>query len=227
MRCLTVGVSVLRFHRGGVNEVPCTQCSFVAVNADFAPLHGESLDKLALQSNSAVSGQTGSVFWGSQAACSSGFAIIHRSVFDCTSRTLALQGKSVPWLLMSIESDLLVCKNTSDYTTFLGRVVKFLQRPAPTVLAQRTAGGATDSVLQQRDGHSSCNILLKTNSNDFGCFWDWLADSNSNFVVAKFFLNDSNFWCVQSSITHNVAVHVPELWPVCAHRIPIRILLCP
>ena len=106
MRCLTVGVSVLRFPRGGVNEVPCTQCSFVAMNADFAPLHGESLDKLALQSNSAVSGQTGSVFRGSQAACSSGFAIIHRSVFDCTSRTLALQGKSVPWLLMSIESDL-------------------------------------------------------------------------------------------------------------------------
>ena len=27
-----------------------------------------------------------------------------------------------------------------------------------------------------------------------------------------YFLNDSNFWCVQSSITHNVAVHVPVLW---------------
>ena len=37
-----------------------------------------------------------------------------------------------------------------------------------------------------------------------------------------FFFNDSNFWCVQSSITHNVAVHVPVLWPVCAHKIPFQ-----
>ena len=28
-------------------------------------------------------------------------------------------------------------------------------------------------------------IPLKTNSNDFGCFWNQLADSNSNFVVAE------------------------------------------
>ena len=41
-----------------------------------------------------------------------------------------------------------------------------------------------------------------------------------------FFLNDSIFWCVQSSITHNVAVHVPVLWPVCAHTIPLRMLWC-
>ena len=41
-----------------------------------------------------------------------------------------------------------------------------------------------------------------------------------------FFFNDSNFWCVQSSITNNVAVHVPVLWPVCAHTIPIRMLWC-
>ena len=35
--------------------------------------------------------------------------------------------------------------------------------------------------------------------------------------VKNYFLNDSNFWCVQSSITHSEAVHVPVLWPVCAH----------
>ena len=40
------------------------------------------------------------------------------------------------------------------------------------------------------------------------------------------FLNDSNFWCVQSSTTSNVAVHVPVLWPVCAHAIPFRMLWC-
>ena len=42
-----------------------------------------------------------------------------------------------------------------------------------------------------------------------------------------FFLNDSNFWCVQSSITHNAAVHVPVLWPVCDHAIPVRMMWCP
>ena len=31
------------------------------------------------------------------------------------------------------------------------------------------------------------------------------------------FLNDSNFWCVQSSTTCNETVHVPVLWPVCTH----------
>ena len=41
-----------------------------------------------------------------------------------------------------------------------------------------------------------------------------------------FFLDASNSWCVQSSLTHNVAVHVPVLWPVCAHTIPLRMLWC-
>ena len=41
----------------------------------------------------------------------------------------------------------------------------------------------------------------------------------------NYFLKDSNSWCVQSLLTHNVAIHVPLLWPVCAHRIPSRILL--
>ena len=34
-----------------------------------------------------------------------------------------------------------------------------------------------------------------------------------DFFVVAIFLNDSNFWCVQSSITCNENVHV--LWPVC------------
>ena len=62
------------------------------------------------------------------------------------------------------------------------------------------------------------------NSNDFGSFWNWLADSNSISVAAENFLNDSNFWCFGNSITHNVAVYVPVLWPVCAHTIPFRML---
>ena len=48
-------------------------------------------------------------------------------------------------------------------------------------------------------------MRVETNSNDFGGFWNKLADSNSIFFVAKIiiFLNDSNFWCVQSSTTHS------------------------
>ena len=52
------------------------------------------------------------------------------------------------------------------------------------------------------------------------------ADSNSIFVAAEIFLNDSNFWCVRGSITHNVAVHVHVLWLVCTHTIPFRMLWC-
>ena len=69
----------------------------------------------------------------------------------------------------------------------------------------------------------ACSTMrAETNSNDFGGFWNQLADSNWIFFVAKIiFLNDSNFWCVQSSITHTVAVHVHVLWPVCTHTISI------
>ena len=42
----------------------------------------------------------------------------------------------------------------------------------------------------------------------------------------NFFLNDSNFWCVQSSTTCNETVHVHVLWPVCTHTIPFRMLRC-
>ena len=42
----------------------------------------------------------------------------------------------------------------------------------------------------------------------------------------NFFLNDLTFWCVQSSITHNVALHVHVLQPVCTHTIPFRMLWC-
>ena len=43
-----------------------------------------------------------------------------------------------------------------------------------------------------------------------------------------YFLKDSNFWCVQSSITHTMwAVNMHVLWPVCAHTIPFRMLWCP
>ena len=70
-------------------------------------------------------------------------------------------------------------------------------------------------------------IPPEVNSNDFGVFRNYLADSNSIFAVAEFFLNDSNFWCVQSSITQNVSVHVHVLWLVCTHTIPFRMLWCP
>ena len=42
-----------------------------------------------------------------------------------------------------------------------------------------------------------------------------------------FFLNDLNFWCVQSSTPFNEIVHVLVLWLVYAHTIPFRMLWRP
>ena len=58
-------------------------------------------------------------------------------------------------------------------------------------------------------------------------FLELISKFEFDFRRCGIFLNDSNFWCVQSSITHNVAVHVHVLWPVCAHTIPFRMLWCP
>ena len=92
LRRLTVRVSVLRCHAERTTFTGCRDrfcpgsfslvamnadlaplhgessvlCSFVAMNADFAPLHGESLGKISFRSN------TGSVFVHSQEHCSHG-----------------------------------------------------------------------------------------------------------------------------------------------------------
>ena len=57
-------------------------------------------------------------------------------------------------------------------------------------------------------------IRVQTNSNDF-FFWELISRFEIDFRRCGIcFWNDSNFWCVQSSITHNLAVHVHVLWPV-------------
>ena len=63
-------------------------------------------------------------------------------------------------------------------------------------------------------------ILYHSRQNQFERFRGFLqliSRFEFDFRRRGIFLKDSNFWCVQSSITHNVAVHVPVLWPVCAH----------
>ena len=58
-------------------------------------------------------------------------------------------------------------------------------------------------------------------SNDVGRFWNYLADSNSNFVVVDFIskTKQSDFLCVRGSITYNVTVHLHVLWPVFARAL--------
>ena len=80
--------------------------------------------------------------------------------------------------------------------------------------------------------HSSTDpISYHSTGNQFERFRGFLElISRFEFEFCRrenFFLNDSNFWCVQSSNTHNVAVHVHVLWPVCAHAIPLRMLWLP
>ena len=49
-----------------------------------------------------------------------------------------------------------------------------------------------------------------------------------DFRSREFFFERFEFLvCSKFNHTHNVAVHVPVLWPVCAHTIPIRMLWRP
>ena len=62
----------------------------------------------------------------------------------------------------------------------------------------------------------------ETHSNDFGGGGEGGLELISRFEFefcrcVNYFLNDSNFWCVQ--------VNVP--WPVCAHAIPFRMWWLP
>ena len=54
--------------------------------------------------------------------------------------------------------------------------------------------------------------------------WQFIGNRSYGKCFGKKGLNEMGG--VQSSITHYVAVHVPVLWPVCAHKIPFRMLRC-
>ena len=83
------------------------------------------------------------------------------------------------------------------------------------------------SARDQLDLYVKGTTRPETISNDFGGF-GINQQIRIRFSLSRtHFLNDSNFWCVRGSITCNVPVHVPVLWPVCTHKIPFRILLCP
>ena len=76
-------------------------------------------------------------------------------------------------------------------------------------------------------GEGERNYAAENKFERFREFLELISRFEFEFRRCGFFLKDSNFWCVQSSITHNVAVHVLVLWPVCAHTIPLRMLWCP
>ena len=54
-------------------------------------------------------------------------------------------------------------------------------------------------------------------------FFELFSRFEFDFRRRGFFLSDSNSWVVRGSVTHNVAVHVIVLWPLCTHTIPIRL----
>ena len=61
-------------------------------------------------------------------------------------------------------------------------------------------------------------IPPETNSNDFGCFWNQLADSNSNFVVAEIFFEGLDFLvCSKFNHTHHVALHLHVMCAWCRY----------
>ena len=61
----------------------------------------------------------------------------------------------------------------------------------------------------------------------FRGFWDFFLQIRNRFLSLRklFCLNDSNFWCVQSSITHNVAVHMPAWTQIVYEEKPIECTL--
>ena len=101
---------------------------------------------------------------------------------------------------------------------------------ASTVACSTGSGVSTGNfatrVVQNTLVASRITMRAENNSNDFGGFSELIGRFEFDFCRCGIFLNDLNFWCVQSSITHNVAVHVPVLWPDCAHAIPLRMLWC-
>ena len=59
----------------------------------------------------------------------------------------------------------------------------------------------------------------ETNLNDFGFFLELIGRFEFDFRRCGHFWKDSKFWCVQSSITCNEAVHVHVLWAcLCPHN---------
>ena len=67
----------------------------------------------------------------------------------------------------------------------------------------------------------------ETNSNDFGSLKFISRFKFEFFSLRKSFFEGFEFFGVQSSTTCNATVHVPVLWPVCAHAIPFRMLWRP
>ena len=94
-----------------------------------------------------------------------------------------------------------------------------ISKDGPSSLKHLPDGLPSNDLSMEESHVWPSTIPLKTNSNNFGVFWKWWAYSNSNFVVAKMIFERFEFWCVQSSITHNVVVNVHVLWPVCIHSI--------
>ena len=97
------------------------------------------------------------------------------------------------------------------------------------IMMKRPAARTSSALLICSLASQKITIRVQLDSNDFGFFFfDSITRLEFDFLRREiFFLNDSIFWCVQSSITHNVAVYVPVLWPVCAHTIAFRILWRP
>ena len=61
----------------------------------------------------------------------------------------------------------------------------------------------------------------------FRGFLELISRFEFDFLHRDFFFERFEFLvCSKFNHTHHVAVHVPVLWPVCAHTIPFRMLWC-
>ena len=74
------------------------------------------------------------------------------------------------------------------------------------------------SKLEELPRRWLCTMRALLNSNNFGRYGNYFADSNSNFVVVDTISKKKNvFLCVRGSITYNATVDVHVLWLVFTH----------
>ena len=81
-----------------------------------------------------------------------------------------------------------------------------------SLIVTRPLVNCTTTHLRTRS--KNVTIPPEINSSDFGFFFGINWQIRIRYSSLRFFLNDSNFWCVQSPTTCNETVHVHVLWPV-------------
>ena len=98
----------------------------------------------------------------------------------------------------------------------------------PETEVRREPQSSSLTVPRFQSGGGVLTIRPEIISNDVGFFLELITRFEFDFCLCDFFFERFEF-LVCSNFNHicSETVHVPVLWPVCAHTIRIRMWLCP